>query len=342
MDVNAAFKLASQWGRDLIGGAENLTNLIWVALVLAPIVIVLLFAWGGARTGLLARLSAVASGAVALGYAGLLYAFLIEPRSLLVREIAIASPAWSGPPLRIGIVSDTHVSPGLVTPDRVRAIVARMNAEHPDLVVLLGDYARGRSGARFRPAHNLALTYEGVDALAGLEAPLGRIAILGNHDWWFDGTLVEQRLEAAGLPVLENEARRVYRPGGAFWVAGVADPSSERARPDLGATLEAIPRGADVVLLSHAPDTFAETPDSVALTLSGHTHCGQVRLPVFGALIHASPLAAIYPGGVYAQGARRLFVTCGIGTSILPLRLGAPPEIVVVTISPARLPAPAS
>jgi predicted MPP superfamily phosphohydrolase len=282
------------------------------------------------------RLVRLAFLAFAVGYGLCVWTFLIEPRTLRVHRLQVASAAWSGAPLRIGVVSDTHVGAPHVTPDRVRRTMLRLNRERPDVIVFLGDYAGGHEPAATRAAPDRSAVLSGVAALAAAEAPLGRIAVLGNHDWWYDGPAIEAQLRRAGVKVLENNAVRVQRPGGAFWIAGLADLESRRAEPSPEAALATVPSGEPVILLTHWPDPFPSVPPRVALTLAGHTHCGQVNFPIVGRTVHASEGARRYGCGLYDEGGRKLFVTAGLGVSILPVRFRAPPEIAVITLRTKR------
>ena len=251
----------------------------------------------------------------------------------MVRRISVESPQWSGPPLRIGVISDTHVGAPHVDAARVRRVVERMNREGPDVVVLLGDYVGRHQPGADRPSAERAEIMNGVTALGALRAPLGVVAILGNHDWWYDGPVVARTLAGAHISVLENQALRLDRPGGALWIVGLADMESLRTAPSPARALAAVPTGEPVILLMHEPDAYPSVPKRVALSLAGHTHCGQVVLPIVGRLIHASPGAKRWPCGLYRDGGRPLFVTAGVGVSILPARFRAPPEIVVITLS---------
>jgi hypothetical protein len=210
---------------------------------------------------------------------------------------------------------------------------------------MLGDYVAGhRHVTRFIPAG------EWAPVLAGLKAPLGVHAILGNHDWWEDKTVqregqgvtaARRALEAVGIPVYENDARRFTKAGRPFWIAGLGDQlaylPARRFRPikrvgvdDLAATLGKVTDDAPVVLLAHEPDVAMHVPARVALQLSGHTHGGQVRL--FG----WSPVVPSQYGKRFAYGHTRencdVIVSGGLGCSIMPFRLGVPPEIVLVTL----------
>ena len=184
--------------------------------------------------------------------------------------------------------------------------------------------------------------------LAGLKAPLGVHAILGNHDWWEDKTVqrdgqgltVSRRaLEAAGIPVYENDVARLTKDGRSFWLAGLGDQlaymPARRFRPvkrigvdDLAATLGKVTDDAPIILLAHEPDIAARVPSRVALQLSGHTHGGQVRL--FG----WSPVVPSRRQLAYGHIRMNcdVVVSGGLGCSIMPFRLGVPPEIVLVTL----------
>lgn len=211
--------------------------------------------------------------------------------------------------------------------------MARLNRERPDVVLFLGDYAGGHEPAALRATPDRSAVLRGAAALGQARAPLGRLAVLGNHDWWYDGPALETQLRDANIRVLENQAVRVARAGGAFWIAGLADLESKRTQPSAQAALSSVPAGEPVILLTHWPDPFATVPPRVALTLAGHTHCGQVNLPFVGRLVHASRASKRWGCGLYDEGGRKLFVTAGLGVSILPVRFRAPPEVAVVTLS---------
>jgi predicted MPP superfamily phosphohydrolase len=270
--------------------------------------------------------------AVTAAWALGVWAVLVEPHLLIVREVRAESAAWRGPPVRIGLIADVHVGNPQMSPARVARIAARMSALEPDLVLLAGDYIGGHLNASQRPARENEAIAEGLAALGRIDAPLGTVAVLGNHDWWYDGEKVERLLGEAGVAVLENSALMVAAGDGELWVAGVADRASDRADPDWDQALAAVPAGADVIGLGHRPDVFWRTPGRVALTAAGHSHCGQVYLPILGRY-NISPGSARWPCGLYEEEGRLLYVSGGVGVSGLPARFRAPPEIVVVTLT---------
>lgn len=241
--------------------------------------------------------------------------------------------------------------------NRIERIVERTNALKPDLILLLGDFSAAIS-SRFVTSY--VHSSDWATALARLEAPLGRYAILGNHDWWEDKTAQEQghgptfgqlALESAGVPVLQNQSIRILHGGNPFWVAGLGDQLALLPRPeygrtkwqgvdDLTQTLDAVPTNEPMILMAHEPDIFPkvlEANNHVALTVSGHTHGGQFRF--FG----YSPVVPSRYGNKYAYGhiieSRSnggmcdLLVSGGLGCSIAPVRFGVPPEIVLLTLS---------
>jgi predicted MPP superfamily phosphohydrolase len=283
-------------------------------------------------------------GVGALGVSTTAYGFGIEPERLRVTRYDLAPSQWPADlRLKIAVIADLHACDPWMSLKRIEGIVERTNALKPDITVLLGDYVAGhRHVTRKIPSS------EWAPVLGGLKAPLGVHAVLGNHDWWDDrevqreghGHPVSRRaLEAAGIPVYENDAKRFTKDGRPFWLAGLGDQlaymPARRFRPvrrigvdDLSATLAKVTDSAPLVLLAHEPDVAARVPSRVALQLSGHTHGGQVRL--FG----WSPVSP--SGRQLAYGHIRkncdVVVSGGLGCSIMPFRLGVPPEIVLVTL----------
>lgn len=287
-------------------------------------------------------------GLGAFGVSTTAYGFSEPVVRLRVARYNISPPQWpAGLKLRIAAIADLHACDPWMSLDHVNAIVERTNALKPDIVVMLGDYVAGhRNVTRFIPASEWAAV------LAGLKAPLGVHAVLGNHDWWEDRTVQQEgqgppiarrALEAAGIPVYENDVRRLSKDGHSFWLAGLGDQlayvPARRFRPlrrvgvdDLGATLAKVTDDAPLILMAHEPDVARRTPSRVALQLSGHTHGGQVRM------LGWSPISP--SGQQLAYGHIKMncdvVVSGGLGCSIMPFRLGVPPEIVMVTLGAPR------
>jgi predicted MPP superfamily phosphohydrolase len=255
------------------------------------------------------------------------WAVLVEPGLLVVDEREITLPGWPAglAGLRVAAIADVHAGAPHVDERALARLVERTNADRPDLVVLLGDYViHGVPGGRFMEPERTA----GI--LSGLRAPLGVYAILGNHDHWYDAGRVTAAFEAVGIPVLLNDARPVVRGPATLWVAGMDDLWA--GAPDVAGTLRKVPRGAPVLFLTHNPDVFPRLPPSVSLTLAGHTPGGQVWLPLLGAPVVPSAYGQRYAEGRVVEDGRTMFVTSGVGTSILPLRFAVRPEVAVLTL----------
>jgi predicted MPP superfamily phosphohydrolase len=292
------------------------------------------------RRGLLKSFGLTGLGTVGLGS----YGFAIEPGFMLgVTPYQLTPPNWPADlHLRIAVIADIHACEPFMSATRVRAICELANSTKPDLVVLLGDYNGG---------HNMAtaavMPDEIGEAVSVLRAPLGAYAILGNHDWWH-GPLPNMRGdEAKGLrnafkyarvTVMENDALRLSKNGAPFWLLGLADQMVYRIRrgvfrglDDLDATLSPVKDKAPAILLAHEPFIFNRVPDRVALTLCGHTHGGQVDLPIIGSPIGERRFGNHVYGHIVEEN-RHMIISSGLGTSIVPVRLGRPPEIVVVDL----------
>ncbi len=265
------------------------------------------------------------------------WAFWWEPGRLVVREAELSIEGWpeENRGLRVALVSDLHVgSPrnGLAS---LRRVVRRIEEAEPDLVLLAGDLViSGIPGGRFVDPETIA------GELAALRPRLGKFAVLGNHDRWLDAERVVAALGEAGFEVLEDSARLVEGHGFAFWLGGVSDFWT--GRHDLEGTIAQASGGEPLVLFTHNPDIFPMVPARVAVTFAGHTHGGQVLLPVLGRLLVPSRYGERFAAGHVVEDGQHLFVTTGVGTSRLGVRFRVPPEIAVVELHPAARPAPAA
>jgi uncharacterized protein len=244
----------------------------------------------------------------------------------VVREAELGLPGWpiGAAPVRAVLISDLHVAGPDMPPGRLARIVAQINALRPDLVLIAGDFI---SDKRVSTRHYSQA--EAAAPLAGLRARLGTIAVLGNHDHWRDAAGARAALAAAHVRVLDNDAAQL----GPLSVGGIDDAFTRHE--DLGRTLAAMRAlpGARI-LLSHSPDPFPSLPPDVGLMLAGHTHCGQVRLPLLGAVKTMSAYGQRYACGLIRERGRILIVTAGLGTSGLPLRLGAAPDLWLIRLGP--------
>jgi uncharacterized protein len=282
-----------------------------------------------------------------LGVTTSAYAFGVEPLLRLnVTRYRFKPHAWPKDlRLKIAVLTDLHACLPWMSPERVGSIVDVTNRLGADMVLLLGDFVAGHRFVSGRLAYK-----DWAQALAPLKAPLGVHAVLGNHDWWDDHAVMNAgqgvpaarfALEAAGIRVFQNEAVRIVSKTGPFWLAGLGDqlaftPLRRRRKlarygvDDLAGTLAQVTDKAPVVMMAHEPDVAARMPSRVAVTLSGHTHGGQVRL------LGWSPMVPSRYGNRYAYGHVRektdLIVSAGLGCSMVPVRFGVPPEIVLVTL----------
>jgi len=254
------------------------------------------------------------------------WAFWLEPASLTVSEERVLLPWAFGQPLKVAILTDLHVGSPFNGIAKVKDTVARTNAAAPDLVCILGDLViQGVVGGHFVAPEPIAAE------LKSLHAPLGIVAVLGNHDGWFDHDRVQRALEENGIRVLEEEATRLETSGGPLWIAGISDTWT--GRHNISVALSAVADDdAPVILLTHNPDVFPDVPDRVSLTLAGHTHGGQVRLPFVGRPIVPSRFGQRFAAGHIVEGGRHLYVATGIGTSILPVRFRVPPAVTILTV----------
>lgn len=204
-----------------------------------------------------------------------LWAFEIELRLLIVRHERIELSGWAQD-TRVAVLSDLHVGSAGVPISQLRNIVERTNREHPDIIVMLGDYVIGGPRGNQDSLRRHFVQPEAIaEELKKLHAPLGVFAVLGNHDWWYDGERMGRALSAAGITVLENQAVHIEKAH--FWLGGIADLWTRT--PDVAAALRQVTDSEPIVLITHNPDIFPDLPARVALLLAGHTHGGQVRLP---------------------------------------------------------------
>ena len=254
------------------------------------------------------------------------WAFVIDPNRLVTRHATLTIDSWpsSLSNLKIALLSDIHAGGSYIDERKLRLIVERTNQLQPDLILIAGDFiSGGRSHHDMEPEVFAPLLKE-------FRAPLGVYAVLGNHDWWFDGQKVRRALEANGIKVLENEVAKLDTRGTSFWLVGLADLWTRPQR--IGDAIANVPAGVPLIALTHNPDIFPELPQGVSLLLAGHTHGGQVRFPFIGSVVSVSRFGDRYVAGHIVENGRHLFVTTGIGTSIYPVRFNVPPEIVLLTI----------
>jgi predicted MPP superfamily phosphohydrolase len=289
---------------------------------------------GMTRRGLLkAGLGLAGAGMVLPGSAA--YAAAEAAHDLVITNYKFTPPGWpAGRRLTITAIADIHAGGPNMGIARVAEVVDAGNALRSDLIVVLGDYFATH---RFVTEHVPPPAW--AAELARLRAPLGVYSILGNHDWWYDISGVRRAFSKVHLPLMENDAVHIGEPGRRFWLAGLGDqlahfisPGVFRGEDDLAGTLAKVTTDDPVILLAHEPDIFTEVPERVSLTISGHTHGGQVRLPLVPPVWAPSEYGARFAYGHIVERGRHMIVSGGLGCSVVPLRLGVPPEILRIEL----------
>ena len=255
------------------------------------------------------------------------YGLFIEPKTLEVRSLEFVSKKYSGPPIRIGIITDIHIGGLHVPASRVEELVADMNDLKPDVVLLPGDFVDGHLPAeehseRFN--ENLA---KGISYLSALDAP--SFATIGNHDVWYGAENITELLQSSGITVLENDSALFN----GLCLVGLADATT--ATPSR-LSYENCPPTHPPFVVTHSPDAWSAFRNDSVLAVAGHTHGGQVNLPIYGRRVNATSLEPEHSYGFSKLGGVDVFVSAGVGTSILPVRFRAPPEVVLITLTAGR------
>lgn len=284
----------------------------------------------------------------AIFFGCLAYAYFIEPNQLVVTHATINvkkwNPAFDG--LKIVMIGDVHGGSNNVTEEKLRQVVALSNEQKPDLVVLLGDYVSQQQFPR-KPIRerDLRMPVASIaDSLAGLEATYGVFAVLGNHDGWHGADRVAAEFKRVGYRILQHEVAAIEKDGARLRIFGMTDHLSltkgwVATSKEAKALMETSGTG-EIIVLQHSPDIlqvisgeYSISPD-LRLMLAAHTHGGQVVFPLIGAPMVPSGYGQKYVRGHIRDNDVDMFVTSGLGTSVLPFRFGVPPEIAVLTIRP--------
>jgi predicted MPP superfamily phosphohydrolase len=240
--------------------------------------------------------------------------------------------AWDG--LRVVQLSDIHYDPHFsVVP--LRKAIDMINPLKPDLVLITGDFVTTSAFSHRRHGHAAAAEAEPCSVLLQqIRSRLGIFASLGNHDASADPDRISEILSARGITVLRNGSQMLEQQGSRLWLAGIDDILD--GDPDLDKTLEKIPRDECAILLAHEPDFALQVVKKpVDLQLSGHSHGGQVRFPLIGAVV-LPHLAHRFPMGLRKLGNLTLYTNIGLGTINLPIRWNCPPEITLFTLRSAK------
>ena len=310
----------SVWGEP---GPFRLYGVLWPFFFWFTVALLFLFvlplALGLEQVSSMAHRTALGVG-LAVAAAGAAGAFWKRPR-VLAHDVPIEGLPEAFDGFRVAQISDLHCGP-FADGARVAAWVQSVNELRPDLIAVTGDLIA--SGSRFVPVV--------AAALSRLRAPHGVFASMGNHDYFTeDGEALVAALERAGLTVLRNRGVDVRRGGAVLHVAGVDDTWTRRH--DLTRALAGRPAGAPALLLAHDPALFPEiAARGVELTLSGHTHGGQVAIPYLSRRLNLARVMTRFTNGFYRSGDAALYVNRGLGTTGPPIRIGVRPEITVLTL----------
>lgn len=245
-----------------------------------------------------------------------IYSLFIEPNKLEVNHYTIQDSELRG--LKIVFASDFHIKPHQQR--RLETIVNLINTENPDLVLSVGDFVSGHSENMTMPIENIA------KELGKVKSKYGFYTTLGNHDGWYSISEITEALETNSIKVLANENIAIKTNNKTVYIAGVEDLMT--GSPNIYEALDGVK--SPVILLTHNPDLFPKVSKNVNLTLAGHTHCGQIRIPLLGPICTGSKFGDKYSRGLIEENGKKLITTKGIGTSILPLRFNCIPEIIVI------------
>ena len=255
------------------------------------------------------------------------WAFWLEPASLYNEKHEIVLPAWPEQcdGIKIAALADLHVGSPFNHLDNLQRVVDLTTAAKPDLVLLLGDYVtHGVVGGSYVRPEQIAA------GLKRLSVPLGVFAVLGNHDHLDGSRRIVDAFRSAGISFLEDEAVSLSWKECEFSLVGLSDFLEGPRR--YSQAVADVPKDKPAIAFTHNPDAFPLLSPTLSLVLAGHTHGGQVDFPLIGRLIVPSQYGERFAAGHIVEGGRHLFVSSGIGTSILPVRFLVPPEISVLTL----------
>lgn len=266
------------------------------------------------------------------------YSYFIGARKFVVVEETLTVPNWSAKlnGFRVIAISDIHAGSNYAPEERLRYMVEQANVQNADIIVLLGDYvseSKFDRNARDKPVGTdrteIRMPVATIaDILGGLRAKHGVYAVIGNHDEYHNAPKITAEFERVGITVLENQVSVIEVDGEKVNLWGIEDLWKNRKVPV--EAFDAIADKRNVIAITHNPDSLLKTPNGISLMFAGHSHGGQLNWPIFG------PIAAVndkrFMDGHAVVDGKHVYVTSGVGTSVIPFRFRVPPEIAVVTI----------
>lgn len=268
----------------------------------------------------------------------LAYAYFIGPRQFEVVHETLAVPNWDSQlnGFKVIAISDIHTGSNYAPIERLRFVVEKSNEQNADLIVLLGDYVSELSRGRRRdlkegedgtdleiPVNEIA------DALSGFKAKYGVYAVIGNHDWYHNAKKIHGEFERVGINVLENEVESIAVGDRTVRLWGIEDLWKNRRVP--AQAYDAITDKRNIIAITHNPDSMLSAPAGFSIMFAGHSHGGQINFPIFGPFAPFND-ARFMDGHAEVDG-KHVYVTSGVGTSVIPLRWLVAPEIAVVTLN---------
>lgn len=269
------------------------------------------------------------------------YAYFVEPRQFVVVEESLTVPNWD-PALngfKVVAISDIHAGSNYAPLERLRHVVEKANEQDADLIVLLGDYVselsrnRNRNRAEGTDGTELKIPVSTIaDNLQGFKARYGVYAVIGNHDWYHNSQKVDAELERVGIKVLDNEVAEISLGTQVVKLWGIEDLWKNRAVPR--SPYDQITDKQNIIAITHNPDSLLTAPGGISVMFAGHSHGGQINFPIFGPFAPFND-RRFMDGHAEVEG-RHVYVTSGVGTSVIPFRWRVPPEIAVVTLNAAQ------
>ena len=279
------------------------------------------------------RFSPVSIAAAGIGLAAL-EALAIEPNLMRVRSVPVpvncCGERITG--LRLAHISDLHVMGKGWRRGTISAAIQACNQADVDLVAITGDFIGSNKGA-----------HVAIEMLSALRTDVPRVAVLGNHDHVYGRRHLDvllRGLRELGIVVLNNETMPVELPSGLIWVAGVDDGYS--LRDDLSAAIGSLgPDDFPRILLTHYPEVAERLrPGEVQLSLAGHSHAGQIRVPVLATMMYNAHARTKYGKGLFMVNGNPLYVSAGVGMSGIPMRFRNPPEVILIRFVTSHPPVP--